>query len=77
MAFELLVGPALEDGEEQVVERAEVVVHEGRSDARVLGDAPGADGRVAVVDHDPFGHVEEPDAGLGRLGAHAAGFGHA
>ena len=52
-------GAAFEHGDEQIVERREVVVDQRRVDADPRRDAPRAHRRVAVLEHDLLGRVEE------------------
>jgi hypothetical protein len=74
-ADEALVGSAAEDLEEEVVHRAEVVVHQLRLQARLGTDPPGGDGGVAVLEQQLLGGVDEQGARLGVGGADAAGGG--
>jgi hypothetical protein len=58
-------GEALQHAEEELLHRAEVVVHEPVVRARLLREAPGADARVADLDEQPLRRVQE--LLLGRL----------
>ncbi len=71
-----LFGAAPERREEQVVHRAEVVVHECGTHAGDRRDSPRAHRRVARLEHELLGGVEQRGAGLGRLGAQATGCDH-
>jgi len=53
------LGEALEGADEQVLVGAEVVVDETVVDARLLGEAPRRNSRVADVDEQPLGGVEQ------------------
>ena len=70
------LGEPLEHAHEQVLHRAEVVVHEPVVRARLLGQAPGADPGVADLDEQALRGVQERLLGLGprsglRRDAHA------
>ena len=56
---DLPLGEAFEHPHEQVLDRAEVVVDEAVVDARLLGQTPRRDARVAGVDEHALGRVEE------------------
>ena len=53
------LGEALERPHQQVLDRAEVVVDEAVVDARLLGEPARRDARVADVDEQPLGGVEQ------------------
>ena len=72
-AGHVLLGPTSEHLEEQVVHRAEVVVHELRLETGPGRDPPRGDGRVALVQQQPLGRVEQLGTRLGVLGSDAAG----
>ena len=74
-AGQVLLGPAPEDLEEEVVHRAEVVVDELRLEAGLGRDPPRGDRGVALLEQQLLGGVEQLGAGLGVLGADAAGRG--
>ena len=76
-AREVLLGPAPEHLEEQVVHRAEVVVDQLRLEAGLGRDPPRRDGGVALFEHQLLGRVEQLGPGLRVLGADPAGRGRA
>ena len=69
----VLVGPAPEHLQEEVVHGAEVVVDQLRLESRLGRHPPRGDGGVALVQQQQFGRVEQLGARLGVRGADAAG----
>ena len=69
------LGEPFERPHEQVLDRAEVVVDEAVVDARLLGQAPRGDARVAGVDEHALGRVEESLLG-GRARSRDLGYVH-
>ena len=71
-ARDVLLGPAAEHLEEEVVHRAEVVVDELRLEAGLGRDPPRRDRGVALLEQQLLGRVEQLGAGAGVLGADPA-----
>jgi hypothetical protein len=76
LPLQLLVGAAAQRGQEQVVQRLEVVEHQRGSHLGGAGHLAHADLRVPLLDHQPLGDVEQVQSRLGVLGAHPARCGH-
>ena len=74
-ARHVLLGPAPEHLEEEVVHRAEVVVDELRLEAGLGRHPPGGDRGVALLEQQELGGVEQLGAGLRVHGTDAAGRG--
>ena len=70
---DVALAPAAHDGDEQVVERPEVVVE---LEARVGLDAARRHGGVAVAQHDALGRIEDAPALLGRRRSGNSGLDH-
>jgi hypothetical protein len=63
LPLETLVGTSLEQRDEQLVHRAEIVIDKSRIRARPVGYSPGANRCVPFFHHDLQGRVEEGCAG--------------
>src|SRR3546814_20304374 len=72
LALEVQRGTPPEEGEVQVVHRAEVVVDQLRLQARRGRHPPRGDAGVALLEHELLGRIEEGRACLGVLRADPA-----
>ena len=77
LALEVPLGSPLQQGEEQVVHRAEVVVDELRLEVGPGGDPSRRHRRVALLQHEVLGGVEQGTAGRRVLRADPPRAGHA